>query len=186
MSVIRVRPERCFASNGERAADDKEGQAGGQRRSQSSGDLGSRGFSLRNAEDADGLASVVDLADVELAALGETLTDHLLDRRDRLVPRPVARDVIGVDALLNDENAHVHSLGAPPLMHDFCDRFEQLLRMCPEVDVSASPLLSQGNPEQALCGQLEPSYEAARPLARSDSLVVFEPMADASSEKFRD
>jgi hypothetical protein len=144
-----------------------------------SGDFGLRGRSrVRNAEDADGVAGVVDLADVELAPLGQTLTDHFLDRSDRLIPRFVARDVVGVDALLNDENAHVHSLGALPLMHDFRDRCEQLLRMCPDIDVSASPLLSQGNMQQASCGHLEPSHEAARSLACCDGLVMLEPMAD--------
>src|SRR6266540_6798308 len=95
-----------------------------------SGDFGLRRRSrVWHAEDADGLASAVDLADVELAALGQTLADHLLDRRDRLVSRFVARDVVGVNALLNDKDAHVHSLGTLPLMHDFRDRCEQLLRM---------------------------------------------------------
>lgn len=34
----------------------------------------------KHAEDADGLAAVVDLADVELARLGDPLAEHLLDR----------------------------------------------------------------------------------------------------------
>src|SRR6266508_1898893 len=88
--------------------------------------------------------------------------------------------------LLNDENAHIHSLGALSLMHDVHDCCEQLLRMCPGVDVSASPLLSQGNAQQAPRGQLEPGDEAARALACSDGLVILEPVADAASEQLRD
>lgn len=152
-----------------------------------SGDFGLRRRSrVRNAEDADGVPGIVDLADVELPPLGETLTDHLLDRSDRLIPRFVARDVVGVDAFLNDENAHIHSLGAPPLTHDLRDRCEQLLRMRPDIDVTASPLLSQRNPQQAPWGHLKPCYEATQALACCGGLVMLEPMADAAAEQLWD
>jgi hypothetical protein len=73
---------------------------------------------------------------------------------------------------------------APP--NDVPDGLEQLLRMCPYVDVPLRPLLRGGHVNETRVRENEPRDEGRRPSARRDGLPFLEPKADASAKELRD
>jgi hypothetical protein len=69
---------------------------------------------------------------------------------------------------------------------DVHDCLEQLLRMCPYVDVALRPLLRGGHVNETRVRENEPRDEGRRPFARCDGLSFLEPKADASAKELRD
>jgi len=79
------------------------------------------------------------------------------------------------------------SLGSSHLSDDPCDGHEQIVRVSPDVDVTSPPFFGQRNADQAVGStKFETGNERRGTFRGCDRLLVFEPMADAPAEEFRE
>ena len=140
----------------------------------------------RGIEHADDSPRLVVLADVEVARLRETASNHLLDHRHGLFAGFVPREVVPVDALLDDEH-DPRSLRAPHVPDDARNGREKIIWMTPDIDVARPLLLRERDPDQAAgVAELDAGDKSSGSFGNPHRLLVLEPVTDASTEELGD
>jgi hypothetical protein len=137
-------------------------------------------------EDVYDVPELVVLADVELARLRETASNHLLDQCDGLFAGFVRREIVPVDALLDDEHrAEVYARRTSRLTAVTAARRSS--GCAPDIDVARPLLFRERDPDQAVgIVELEPADKGGGSFGDPHCLLVLEPMADASAEELGD
>jgi hypothetical protein len=144
------------------------------------------GVGGRGIEHADDPPLLVELADVELARLGEPFPNHVLDQDDSVFAPCGSRKRVPVDAFLDDEH-DPPSLRSSHLSDDLRDGCEEIVRMTPDIDVTSALLLRERDPDQAVgVTELDTGDERRAAVRVGDRLLVLEPVADASAEELGD
>jgi hypothetical protein len=146
------------------------------------------GVGGRGIEHADDRPLLVELADVELARLGEPFPNHVLDQSHSVFAPFVPRKRVSVDAFLDDEH-DPPSLRPSHFSDDLRDRREEIVWMTPDIDVASAVLLRERDPDQAVgVTELDTGDERRAAFRVGDRLLALEPepVADASAKELRD
>ena len=107
------------------------------------------GVSCEGIEHADDPPPLVELADVELARFRQPFPNHVLDHGHSVFASFVAREIVPVDAFLDDEH-DPRSLRSSHLSDDLRNGREEIVWMTPDIDVTSTLLLRERDPDQAV------------------------------------